>query len=122
MPAQLDLIRPAFGLNRAFGAYPCGTGVFVMEQKPRARSAAEKVAQVFSLPADAVAGMPLVELVGDAQLRVERHRGILAYDPTDIHIGGGRVTIRVRGLGLELKTMNRTELLITGRIASVELE
>ena len=93
-----------------------------MEQKLRRRSAAEKVAQVFSLPADAVAGMPLIELVGDAQLRVERHRGILAYDPKEIHIGAGRVTVRVRGLDMELRSMNRSELLITGRIFSVELE
>ncbi len=93
-----------------------------MERQARRRSAAEAVAQVFSLPADAVAGLPLVELVGDRQLRVERHRGILAYDPREIHIGGGRVGIRVRGLDLELKVMNRTELLITGQIFGLELE
>lgn len=91
------------------------------ELKARRRSPAEKVAQVFSLPADAVAGLPLLELTGDRQLRVERHRGILAYDPREIHIGGGKVTIRVRGMGLELKVMNRTELLITGQIIAVEL-
>lgn len=93
-----------------------------MEGQVRRRSAAEKMAQVFSLPADAVAGMPRIELVGDGQLRVERHRGILAYDPTDVHIGAGRLTLRVRGLGLELRAMDRQELLITGRILSVELE
>lgn len=92
------------------------------EGRVRRRSPAEKAAQLFSLPADAVAGLPLVELVGDRQLRVERHRGILAYDPQEIHISGGRVTIRVRGLGMELKGMNRLELLITGQIFSVALE
>ncbi len=93
-----------------------------MGKKTRRRSAAELLAGALQLPADAVAGMPRVELVGDGQLRVERHRGILAYDPTDVHIAAGRLTVRVRGLGLELGTMNRQELLITGRIASVELE
>lgn len=93
-----------------------------MEGQVRRRSAAEKVAQAFSLPADAVAGLPLIQLTGDHQLRVERHRGILAYDPQEVHIGGGRVTIRVKGLELELKTMNRGELLIEGQIFSVELE
>lgn len=92
------------------------------EEKTRRRSAAEKVAQAFALPADAVAGLPLLELVGDGQLRVEGHRGILAYDPQEIHIGGGRLTIRVRGLGMELKGMNRAQLLITGQIFAVELE
>lgn len=93
-----------------------------MERQVRRRSAAEKLAQVFSLPADAVAGLPLLELTGDRQLRVERHRGILAYGPQEIHIGGGKMTIRVRGLDLELKVMNRVELLITGQIFAVELE
>ena len=91
------------------------------EEKARRRSPAEKVAQVLALPADAVAGLPLLELTGDKQLRVEGHRGILAYDPREIHIGGGRLTIRVRGLDMELKVMNRLELLITGQIFGVEL-
>lgn len=93
-----------------------------MENRPRRRRAAEVLAGALQLPADAVAGMPRVELVGDGQLRVERHRGILAYDPTDVHIAAGSLTVRVRGLGLELGTMNRQELLITGRIMSVDLE
>lgn len=93
-----------------------------MEEKARRRGFTEKLAQVFDLPADAVAGLPLVELCGDKQLRVENHRGILAYDPREIHIGGGKVAIRVKGLELELKVMNAGELLITGQIFSVSLE
>lgn len=93
-----------------------------MEEKTRRRGFTEKLAQVFDLPADAVAGLPLIELCGDKQLRVENHRGILAYDPREIHIGGGKVAIRVKGLELELKVMNAGELLITGQIFSVSLE
>lgn len=91
-------------------------------ERPRRRGAAEAIAQAFALPADAVAGLPLVILTGDRQLRVERHRGILAYGPEEIHIGGGKMGILVRGQGLELKGMNRAELLITGQIFAVELE
>lgn len=93
-----------------------------MEEKARRRGFAEKLAQVLDLPADAVAGLPLIELCGDRQLRVENHRGILAYDPREIHIGGGKLAIRVKGLELELKVMNAGELLITGQIFSVSLE
>lgn len=92
-----------------------------MEERTRRRGFLEKTAQLLDLPGDAVAGLPLVELVGDGRLRVENHRGILAYDPREVHIGGGRMAIRVRGLDLELKVMNREELLITGQIFSVEL-
>ena len=37
-------------------------------------------------------------------------------------IKGGKAALRIRGEGLALKAMNRTELLITGRLFSVELE
>ncbi len=93
-----------------------------MNQTPRRRTLREKAAGLFSLPADAVAGVPLVELRGDGRLRVENHRGLLAYSPTEIHIAGGKLAVRARGVGLELRVMNAQELLITGHITSVELE
>lgn len=93
-----------------------------MEEKKRRPTIRERTAWAMGLPADAVAGVPLVELCGDHQLRVENHRGILAYGPEEIHIGGGKMAIRVRGMKLELKVMNNAELLITGQILAVELE
>ena len=38
-----------------------------------------------------------------------------------IHISGGKLIVKVRGTGLELKAMNARELLITGTIFSVDL-
>ena len=81
----------------------------------------ERTAEVFDLPADAVAGLPRVELVGDKELRMENHKGILAYGSQEIHISGGRLIVKVRGEQLELKSMNAGELLISGRIQGVEL-
>ena len=46
----------------------------------------ERTAQVFDLPGDLVAGLPRMELVGDRELRMENHRGILAYGSEEIHI------------------------------------
>ena len=86
----------------------------------RKESILEKTVQALDLPAD-VAGLPRIELLGDKELRVEYHKGILAYGTEEIHISGGKLVIRVLGSGLELRSMNATELLITGRIHSVEL-
>ncbi len=52
---------------------------------------------------------------------MEQHRGILAYGSEEIHISGGKMVVRVKGSGLELRAMNPTELLITGKISAVEL-
>lgn len=86
----------------------------------RKESMLEKTVQALNLPPD-VAGLPRIELLGDKELRVESHKGILAYGTEEIHISGGKLVIRVLGSGLELRSMNASELLITGRISSVEL-
>jgi len=80
-----------------------------------------RATRAFDLPADGLAGLPRVELIGKQELRMEGHRGILAYGPEEIHISGGRLVVQVRGRGLELRAMNPEELLITGEISAVEL-
>ena len=92
-----------------------------MEKKGRREGLLEKTAEVFDLPGDVVAGLPRVELLGDRQLRMENHRGILAYGTEEIHISGGKLIVKVRGAGLALRAMNASELLITGEIAGVDL-
>lgn len=92
-----------------------------MERKQRREGFLERTAEVFDLPGDVVAGLPRLELTGSRELRMENHRGILAYGSDEIHISGGKLIVKVRGTGLELKAMNARELLITGTIFSVDL-
>ena len=80
----------------------------------------ERAARMLDLPADAVAGVPRIELVGDGEMRMSPHRGILAYGSEEIHISGGKIVVRVLGEKLELRAMTPAELLITGRIRAVE--
>ena len=92
-----------------------------MEKKPRREGLLEKTAELFDLPADALAGLPKVELVGDRELRMENHRGILAYGDREIHVSGGAFLVKVTGEGLELRAMTGLELLITGEIRQITL-
>ena len=79
-----------------------------------------RASRLFDLPADALAGAPRVEMIGDGELRMGPHRGILAYGPEEIHISGGSLVVVVRGGGLELQAMPPEELLVTGTITAVE--
>lgn len=81
----------------------------------------ERTARALDLPADVVAGLPRVELVGDRELRMENHRGILAYGQEEIRIGAGAYAVLVSGQQLQLRAMNGLELFITGQIQSVQL-
>ena len=50
-----------------------------MERNRRERgSVLGAVAELFDLPADVVAGLPRMELIGNRQLYLEHHTGILA--------------------------------------------
>lgn len=82
----------------------------------------ERAARAFDLPGGVVSGLPRIELVGREELRMERQRGVLYCREDEIGISGGRLMVRVRGRGLELKSMSADALLITGEIVAVELE
>lgn len=92
-----------------------------MAQKPRRIRFLERAAETFDLPADAVAGVPRLELVGDGELRVEDHKGILSYSREEIHVSGGVFLIKITGQELELRAMTGLELLITGKISQITL-
>ena len=92
-----------------------------MEKKPRRVGLLERTAEVFDLPADVVAGVPRLELVGDRELRIEQHKGILSYGSEEIHISAGSFLLQISGENLDLRAMTGFELLITGQIHSIKL-
>lgn len=81
----------------------------------------DSVAELFDLPADVVAGLPRLEMVGSRQLYLEHHTGILGYSQEQIDINTASGVVRVKGNGLTLIAMTAGEVRIGGKIRSVEL-
>jgi sporulation protein YqfC len=82
----------------------------------------EKAADILDLPEEVVAGMPRITVTGCRRVMVENHRGILEYGDREIQINGGRMVLTLRGENLELRSLNTTELLVTGRLTGMEFE
>lgn len=80
----------------------------------------EETAEKFDLPADAVAGVPKITITGKARVLVENHKGLLGYEEELVEVNGGRIRILIHGADLELRAMNRNDLVVTGQIMSVE--
>ena len=91
-----------------------------MERNRKEQVVLSMVAELFDLPADVVAGLPRLEMVGSRQLYLEHHAGILAYSEEQIDVNTTAGALRVRGEGLSLLAMTAEELRIGGRIAAVE--
>lgn len=79
-----------------------------------------RMAELFDLPADLVAGLCHIELLGDRQLFLEGHGGILSYGTEQIDINAGALILRVRGRGLTLRSMTDGEVRIAGTIEALE--
>ena len=80
-----------------------------MERNERPQRMLARMAELFDLPADIVAGLCHVEMLGDRQLFLEGHSGILSYGTEQIDVGAG-----------SLRSMTDSEVRIFGKIDTVE--
>ena len=81
-----------------------------------------ELAEAFDLPLDTVAHLPHLELLGDRELILSGHRGILAYSGDEIVVSAPPCTMLIRGALLTLRAMTEEELRIAGRIESVSIQ
>ncbi|MFR1233771.1 MAG: YabP/YqfC family sporulation protein [Evtepia gabavorous] len=88
------------------------------ERAPRKNQSSEKTSRLLDLPADGVAGVPKVELLGDRELYLENYKGILSYGKEELHVDGGAWVLRISGRDLEIKAMREQELRIFAGSAS----
>ena len=91
-----------------------------MERNRKESRVLDTVAELFDLPADVVARLPHLEMIGSRQLYLEHHTGILAYSDEQIDVNTTGGVLRVRGARLALMAMTAEELRLSGRIDAVE--
>lgn len=80
-----------------------------------------RAADVFDLPADVIGDLPHIELIGDYELLLSGHQGILSYSTEAIDVNGGKLIVRLTGENLELTAMNGSELRVRGKITRLDL-
>jgi len=81
-----------------------------------------RIAEVFELPGDVVLNLPRVTLIGNAQMAVENHRGLVRYDPASITVGCGGYQMIVDGESLVIGNVSNEELIIRGTILRIVFE
>ena len=91
-----------------------------MERNRKEKLILGEAAELFDIPMDLLAGMAHVEVMGNRQLYMENHSGILSYSGEEIAIGAQGLILRVFGKGLELVSMSSEALRLRGEISKVE--
>lgn len=75
--------------------------------------------EVLELPKDLVLDLPRITLVGNVQLTVENHRGVILYTDTHVRVAVARGEIVIAGQRLTLRSILPDEIIVDGTINNV---
>lgn len=81
----------------------------------------DRVARGTDLITESLIMQPLVELAGERRVLIENHNGVTQYNTCEICVKVKYGEVCVHGAELELARMTSEQLVITGRIDSVQL-
>lgn len=81
----------------------------------------DKLAFSVDLPAEPIPGQPLIEIFGQNRVIIENHNGVVHYEGEEIRIKVRYGQIQIKGSNLQLLKMSRQQLVIRGKVESVNL-
>lgn len=80
----------------------------------------ESIAELFELPKELLLNLPRITLIGDIQMLLENYGGIIQYNDELLRLKVREGEVIVKGKNLTIKHFLADELLIEGKIFSVE--
>jgi len=75
---------------------------------------------MLDLPQDVVFDLPRVTMIGNMQLYVENHRGVLQFSETYLKLALTQGTMEIRGKQLSIRAILSEEVFIEGLIDEVK--
>lgn len=76
--------------------------------------------EILELPKDIMLDLPKVTLIGNLQLYIENHKGIVEYGNLRIRVNTNAGILRILGKNMVIKTIVTEEIIIVGEIDSIE--
>ena len=73
------------------------------------------------LPGESLPGQVLVEITGENRVLIEHHRGVREYSREKIGVKVKYGVVQVCGSCLELRYMTKEQLVVSGKIDSIQL-
>ncbi len=89
-------------------------------RKKRLEEVKTTVSEMFELPKEIMLNLPKLSLIGNNQMLVENHKGIIEYTPQRIRLNSTIGVIRVQGKDMNLKNIAADDIMVTGSIKAIE--
>lgn len=90
------------------------------EDNSQKKGLKEKFTEVLELPKELVLDLPKLTMVGNKDMMIENYKGVIEYGSARIRINTGLGAVKITGEGLELKEITSEDIIISGKIQSVE--
>ncbi|HHV73988.1 MAG TPA: sporulation protein YqfC [Thermoanaerobacterium sp.] len=81
----------------------------------------EGILNLVDFPKDVLLNLPKITVIGNTQITVENHRGIIEYIPERIRINSTIGMIRITGKNMIINSVMTEILVITGKILNIEI-
>jgi len=91
---------------------------YINEKKNRLM---HEFANILEIPEDIFLNMPKITFIGSIQVYIENHRGVIEYTSEKLRVAVTGGEIEILGEDLVLKNILPDELLLEGKIKSMEL-
>lgn len=80
-----------------------------------------EVSEKLALPADVLAGVPRIEILGSSEFCMEPHKGLLEYGTNQVTIRTNQGAVTIYGADLKIRLMNGERIVVGGSIETVDL-
>ncbi len=78
------------------------------------------LSEIFDLPKDIVLDLPRITMLGNLQIYIENHKGIIEYNKQRIRINTNNGVLRITGKDMFIRTIVTEEVIIVGEIENIE--
>ena len=86
------------------------------------RRKARKLDEILEIPVELSTDNPKVTIVGFERVLIENYKGILEYQDYFVRLNTYIGIININGFDLKLEEMTTDDLLVTGKIDSIDFE
>lgn len=78
--------------------------------------------ELLEMPSDVLLDLPKLTMIGQKELLLENHRGIIEYSQEKIRVNSTAGQITIKGSDLVLKNLKSDQMLVEGKISALMLE
>jgi len=82
----------------------------------------QKIAGLLEIPQDIILDLPRITMLGNQQLLVENHRGIIEYTPSLVRIKLNSGELIISGKNLLLGNLQIEQILVEGTVGDVKYD